>query len=355
MPVEHPVVPTIPTRARLDTPTRGTDSRAKSKDGHHGLKLSVSGLLRRASGKGPSENPPSETGSKRRFIPRLFGRKPDLPQLRIVASHPNMRSPQPTPPPSSTSAALSPARSRAHVPTLHTPSDDAHLVSSKDIQDAILSLDSELRGLVDAFDNLEHSAVRRIKKQSARRLPANTPDSVDVLLEGREWREHRRIGPPRAPSTPAFNARYHVTLEPVSDGRSVHSGHSERTSISYASPISPTRSMHFRTQSSSGLQRQASVSSASSRSGSMLSSNRPGISVSMSDSSTNLPLYPARTLSSVTDDDELDDLEDEADQLSELHEIQQRRNEVVSRYNRRIEYLKAKHKGAELRERVSRK
>ena len=60
-------------------------------------------------------------------------------------------------------------------------------------------------------------------------------------------------------------------------------------------------------------------------------------------------------MSSVTDDDELDDLEDEVDQLSELHEIQQRRNEVVSRYNRRIEYLKAKHKGAELRERVSRK
>jgi len=52
--------------------------------------------------------------------------------------------------------------------------------------------------------------------------------------------------------------------------------------------------------------------------------------------------------------DDLDGVEDE-DQLTKLHEIQQRRNEVITRYTQRIEYLKAKQKGAELHEKLLRK
>ncbi|KAF5342248.1 hypothetical protein D9611_001669 [Ephemerocybe angulata] len=394
VPVESPIVPTV-TPDRHGSPRSPSRARERPKDNNL-TKLSVTNLIRRATGRNspvisrgpslptsPSTPTTSPSSPKRGLIPRLFQRKHGLPPLRIspTQSQPNMRSP--TPAQSVTSARspatpLSPSRPLRPAPRtsqssapLHTPSkpsiDDLTLISSADIRDAIVSLDNELRGLVDAFNALEQGAVRRIKKQNARRLPANTPASVNDLLEGRDWREHR-IGP--SPSTPVFESRaqrYHLPLElPLNDGLSVHSG-SDRTSFSQSrsisqlhgtaagSPLSP----HFRGISSS-LQRKPSVSSVSSRSNSFLSSSRLGVSSNsrLSYSSTNLSLHVAKTLPSTTgldDSADLEGIEDEADQLSELNEIQQRRNEVITRYTQRIEYLKAKQKGAELHERLVRK
>lgn len=79
----------------------------------------------------------------------------------------------------------------------------------------------------------------------------------------------------------------------------------------------------------------------------------------LSGSSSHLPLHNAtHTLPVMVfdeDNTDLEGIEDDADQLSELHEIQRRRNEVITRYTQRIEYLKAKQKGAELHERLLRK
>ncbi|KAJ2918471.1 hypothetical protein MD484_g1923, partial [Candolleomyces efflorescens] len=253
--------------------------------------------------------------------------------------------------------------------TANTAFDDRSLVSSQDIREAILALENELYGLVDAFNNLEQTAVRRIKKRTARRLPATTPDSVDVLLEGREWREHRMIP---SPSTPAFDSRtrahrYHRPLESVvADGQSVYSARSDKTSLSQSKsishlsqqqqlPPSSPLSSHFRIPSS-GLQRKSSVSSVSSRgTSSLLSASRLGVSPS---STAHLPLHTVTQLPYGEDDEVIEleeDLEGGTDQLSELHEIQERRNEVITRYTQRIEYLKAKQKGAELHERLLRK
>ncbi|KAH6913201.1 hypothetical protein BKA70DRAFT_1262187 [Coprinopsis sp. MPI-PUGE-AT-0042] len=120
---------------------------------------------------------PSSTPSKRSLFPRLFRSKhSDLPPLRI----------DPPPP------------LKKHAPS-NSLNDNAP-ISSKDIQQTISSTQSELERLTEAFDTLEQSLLRRLAKERARRLPATTPISVDTLIEGREWREHRKI--PSVASSP---------------------------------------------------------------------------------------------------------------------------------------------------------
>jgi len=76
-------------------------------------------------------------------------------------------------------------------------------------------------------------------------------------------------------------------------------------------------------------------------------------------SSRAVPLVPPSILrttsqtSSVAEPEErLDEDPETAALLAEVQDIQQKRDEVTIRYERRLEYLRAKLKGAELRERL---
>lgn len=59
--------------------------------------------------------------------------------------------------------------------------------------------------------------------------------------------------------------------------------------------------------------------------------------------------------SMLVDDEEVHGMEEEVSSHAEVLEVQQRRQEVMARYEARLEYLRAKLKAAELQEKLSRK
>lgn len=235
--------------------------------------------------------------------------------------------------------------------------DDDNLISAKDIRAAIATSEDEARKLVDAFNELEASALRRFQKQHARRLPVTTPD-VNVLLEGREWREHRLIP---SSSSPVFDFKERYMLnsaDSTGDGISIRSGSSHQTSISQSisslrknppgSPLSP----HFRTPPLFPA-RKNSISSISSQKISFNSTRALAVasSSSLRRSGSHLAFPKLKGKNTSKESIGLEDGDDE----SEVSDIRRRREELVARYTARLEFLRAKLKGAELHEKLLRK
>jgi hypothetical protein len=237
--------------------------------------------------------------------------------------------------------------------------DDDKLTSAKDIRATIATSEDEARKLVDAFNELEASALRRFQRQHARRLPVTTPD-VNVLLEGREWREHRLIP---SPSSPVFDFKERYMLnsaDSTGDGISIRSGSSHQTSMSQAKSISSLRknplssplSTHFRTPPLFPA-RKNSISSVSSQTFSFNSTRMLAVtsSSSLPRSGSHLALPKLKGKNASKESIGLEDGDDE----SEISDIRRRREELVARYTARSEFLRAKLKGAELHEKLLRK
>ncbi|KAF9048477.1 hypothetical protein BJ165DRAFT_1021699 [Panaeolus papilionaceus] len=237
---------------------------------------------------------------------------------------------------------------------VHDVFDEVDLTTTNDIRNAIAITEGEAQRILEAFRDLEANTVRRIQKQKAYRLPLNPPTSVDVLLEGKEWRDHK-LSP--SPSSPHFDSRQRHGID-ASDGMSTRSGSSNRTTLSQSrsiaslprpaltSPLSP----HFRSPSTS-LQRKNSTSSVSSH-GTTLTNGL--LSVNKSRSSSHLPLRgPRGTTTEANPEYQPEDHGGDDD--PELLDIRQRCDEVVARYSARLEFLRAKLKTAELHEKLMRK
>ena len=238
--------------------------------------------------------------------------------------------------------------------------DDDNLASTKDIRVAITTCENEVRKLIDAFNDLEASAIRRFQRQNSRRLPVTTPN-VNVLLEGREWREHRLIP---SPSSPVFDFKERHILNSADsavDGISIHSGSSHRTSLSQAKSISSlgkyppgTTLSHFCTPSIYAA-RKDSISSISSQRTSFTSTRMLAVTSSSalprSTSHLALPKFKGNAENVSTETIGLEEGDDE----SEISDIRRRREELVARYTARLEFLRAKLKGAELHEKLLRK
>ena len=236
--------------------------------------------------------------------------------------------------------------------------DDDNLTSAKDIRAAITTSEDEARKLIDAFNELEASALRRFQKQHARRLPVTTPD-VNVLLEGREWREHRLIP---SSSSPVFDFKERYMLnsaDSTGDGISIRSGSSHQTSISQSisslrknppgSPLSP----HFRTPPLFPA-RKSSISSISSQKFSFNSTRVLAVNSSSSLPRSGSHLAFPQLKGKNNASKESVGLED-GDDESEISDIRRRREELIARYTARLEFLRAKLKGAELHEKLLRK
>jgi hypothetical protein len=236
--------------------------------------------------------------------------------------------------------------------------DDDNLTSAKDIRATITTSEDEVRKLVDAFNELEASALRRFQTQHARRLPVTTPD-VNVLLEGREWREHRLIPAP----SPVLDFQEPYILnsaDSTGDGFSICSGSSNQTSISQARSISSLRknppgsllSPHFRTPPLFPA-RKNSISSISSRRVSFNSTRMLAVTSSstLPRNGSHLALPKRKGKNSSKERIGVEGGDDE----SEISDIRRRRGELVARYTARLEFLRAKLKGAELHEKLLRK
>ena len=303
-------------------------------------------------------------------VPRLPHRKlTELPPIVTDTSrtppqsshHSNARleKARPLPPlsPSGSARRIVPSSSMRGT-TMSDVFDDENLTSAKDIGAAIKTSEDEARKLVDAFNELEASALRRFQRQHARRLPVTTPD-VNVLLEGREWREHRLI--PSPSSVFDFKERYMFnSADSTGDGLSIRSGSSHQTSISQAKSISSLRknplssplSPRFRTPPLFPA-RKNSISSISSQKFSFSSTQMSAVtsSSSLPRSGSNHALPKLKGKNASKESIGLENGDDE----SEISDIRRRREELVARYTARLEFLRAKLRGAELHEKLLRK
>ncbi|TFK40126.1 hypothetical protein BDQ12DRAFT_680386 [Crucibulum laeve] len=376
IPVETPLVPVAKVHVQLRSSsfTSASSLSSNQKSPRHSenpilpqatprpkstVSFGVANLLRRATG---CKTPIHDTHDslhikthadppKRTVLPRILHRKPsNITPIRtepfpsISAKYPSLRSPRIAHIRSQDSLSQLSPGPRTPLPASLSLFDDASVFddggfyTSADIRNTITATQAELLRLMGAFDDLESTTVARIHGQTAHRPP-------NLLLEGKEWRDpDRRRNPPQSPrridKSDSFSI--HSATSSLSQSRS-----STFTKPTLASPLS----LHFRTSSIS-IRRKNSVSSVSSQghasrlgSPSSLSVNGPS---SLSRSTGHLPLTSVRETSSSTNHAAPED-------DPELIDVRRRREGVSARYTARLDYLRAKLKGAELHEKLMRK
>ncbi|KAK0204830.1 hypothetical protein DFS33DRAFT_1382721 [Desarmillaria ectypa] len=330
-----PSIPTAPT-----SPPASTRSRAS-------VSFGIAGLFRRATSRKPAKDIPAASSSnptnslKRAFIPRMLTRKQsvDMTSIRTTSSgtrndafsislhkaslNPGTFSPPRSPTRSTYSKHIitPPSRIKGDTSISDDIFEDGGLTTTAGLRQFINELETERQRVLKAFDDLENSAAQRQKRHAmANALPA-----------GSEWQNQYKVA-----SSSMFLPEGHIPTQASNDALSVWSNASVSRSKSFSQkPFSPN-----------SIRRKGSVSSVSSQGTSLLSVNRPTLSshTSLSRSSGHLPLGVHGTRSSDTvglEDDMID--------------IQRRRLEVTRRYEARLEYLRARLKGAELHEKLLKK
>lgn len=295
----------------------------------------VASFLRKATGRKVLKSPePSSSSSKplkRNFLPQLLSKKSSTDALSVRSSSSvsrqdslslaSSRKASLTSESDSSQPPLSPRQKQKSASKGDSSQfvdifEDGDLHTTKDIRQAIIDTEIGGKKMVEAFDSLERSAVERIQRHNLHRRPStSSPRS-----------------PRTSPTSPSFT--YEKTLKRSAstisnDLVSIRSGHSGRTSQSL-------RSQHLHPPRPS-LHTQLSASSIKSHSS------------SYSRSTGHLPLERL-VESEVSEPQGVDPGE-----LVELSDIRKRRQEVISRYEARVEYLRARLKGAELHEKLMRR
>ncbi|KAG6900810.1 hypothetical protein C0993_000129 [Termitomyces sp. T159_Od127] len=387
VPVEAPIFPiagpgrtSSSRRVRIaDTPIIQESPASRESSAHSKISFaaSVTRLLKRGSGdKGPaSPDAPSTPPSKRSLIPRLHKKASLLlsGNKRLTSTIASTSTIQPsfmdttrsqrplTSPLRSSQRTTIPTFPSAHLDTSSSSEifDDRNLSTVKDIRAAIIATEAEAERLLEAFNDVKSLTSFRVTQQSARRLRAPTPEHVTAVMDGSNWRKYT----PTQYSQPKQKVYYPVpTGEKVNDGSSIHSispsvkmGLSRSKSISsLRSKLNPTNALSARVSASASsplpsiLRRKNSMSSVASQARFGITSD-----VNLSRSHDHLSLYK---LSEAEDSMDADGPESvDMDDHPEVYEIQRRRDEVIARYDARLEYLQAKLKSAELHERLLRR
>lgn len=280
-------------------------------------------------------------------------------------------------PPSSFPTAIEPSTNSSY--SFEAIPDDEHAETVSEIRHQIELVEAEGARLLDAFNGLELSTLTRKQKRAGVVIPSVPSTPIHGSSEG-------------PPMSPSLSERPVLRAAKDIDGMSFKSNGSGRTTLS----MRRTPSMKMRgalsssalSQSHFALPRKGSISSMSihSRGASIMQSHAfdSSSSVNLTKSNGHLPLatvaeaegkYPAdsssfnnhispgdrarvaaangRSRTFVSPDD--DDDEDIQKMQAELADIRRRRAEVTARYNTRLEYLRARLKGAQLREKILRK
>ncbi|KAJ7773364.1 hypothetical protein B0H16DRAFT_1880792 [Mycena metata] len=378
----------------------------------------VADFLRRAAGRRPSSPSPPPNVIKLSLIPRMFSKKSedssssDTDSSGRTSSSPSEHTPKSKPrslaPASPTRAKtdpISPMRANFEAtPTSPSRSafaispvpvagpskydvipggsndifDDDNLQTSDAIRKVIAAVETEGRRLVTAFNDLETSAIIRYRQEHPQRQPARRAAISPVPSTS---------GGVHAPTSRSRSNSQRQNLNTLSpDTQSVRSNSSLRTTKSTASLFasSPPPAFSQSTPPSSGagwlspkrlpsLRRKTSASSLASQGApSFLSVSRaaatpspnhkPNLSrsSSMSHSTGHLPLpVPAHGGSGSGSGSTMMELLASGDPVGEggeeLAEVRRRRAEMVGRCEARLEYLRAKLKGAEIHEKLLKK
>lgn len=256
---------------------------------------------------------------------------------------------------------------------IDNPFDDENLQSAKDIRREIELVEAEGRRLMDAFNGLELTALTRRQPRPGHLTPTTSASHLSAFSD-------------RDSTWTQVPDRRSIRNVGDSDAVSVRSTGSNGTSLS--ATRSPYRAWPASASQSVSLGRKSSMSSISSRARHPVSPAPPvppipsslgrlGVgstsSVNLARSATHLPLPPVAEgdgresldgtrptgstygrpmtmlFPSTADDTEIAAME------AEMTDIRRRRTEVVGRYEERLEYLRAKLKGAELHEKLMRR
>ncbi|KAJ7126895.1 hypothetical protein C8R44DRAFT_874011 [Mycena epipterygia] len=388
-----------PPRAQVTAPARSKTS-------------GVAGFLRRATGRRSVSPSPGPTNViKLSLIPRMFSKKAEdtsssdtdssgtrhssSPSFSRKASIGDLASPTrtkgfpPTSPTRPKAEPTSPIRSKFEVAPASTSRsafaisaqskydvipgasndifDDDNLQTAEVIRNAIAAVEEEGRRLVMAFNDLETSAVIRYRQEHQRQRSGSSTPSTGL--------RRPTIAPlpgssPGSTQTTTPRSRSNSQRQNT-DSQSVLSGSSLRTSKSTASLFpnasppptfsqsTPPPTSAWSALSPRRLRRKGSVSSISSQGTSSFLGVAPPTSLrrsaSMSRSTSHLPLPVPVSPGSGSTMMELLNHTPPGEGGEELVEVRRRRAEMMGRCEARLEYLRAKLKGAEIREKLLKK
>lgn len=229
--------------------------------------------------------------------------------------------------------------------------DDEALITVDDIRNRMLSVEMERKRLVDAFDRLEQSTLARLERQEGRLTP-----SV-VLSQPRMDRRHERQNPSTssllAESTTSRRTPSETEIASVVSRKFIRKAPSfnslrkgRPTAISSPQPLRPPSL------------RKNSISSMSSQGASSLSVAR----LPVSSSSGHLPLSPLAEKSDRLGSSDtvgtvgmLSSEYGDATSDNQIIDIRRRKDELNTRYEARLEYLRAKLKGAQIHQKLLKK
>lgn len=260
--------------------------------------------------------------------------------------------------------------SYTHIDVDVLPSDE-NVESTQDIRNQIELVEAEGRRLLDAFNGLELSTLTRRKHRPPVIPPLSLGNGESISLSTSFLDRSSSLMDRRS-----LRAGKDVDSISFKSNGSAHTNPSMKHAPSYRR-IRATASSSTLVSQPSGVPRKGSVSSMSSR-------GRPAMpslaalasssSVNLTRSSNHLPLETVaeteakgghRLHASENDADDAScrspartsraDDEDAVTLEAELADIRKRRAEVTARYDERVEYLRARLKGAELREKLLRK
>ncbi|KAG5648440.1 hypothetical protein DXG03_005014 [Asterophora parasitica] len=223
--------------------------------------------------------------------------------------------------------------------------DDDRLQTTSEIRQEISAVEAEARRLMDAFNGLEMTTLAKLQRQHGRTLQDSAAAADSMWMMVPEGRSQRRVV---------------IADSDVASLRSATSGGTaasmtrktrSKGSLTAPTPLNSTRPGSLRRKNSS-----SSVGSGERKLGGR--SNIPPVPALPASyghlgvaSHSNVSLARSHvTMSAVPEDEQT-----EGKIESEMDDIRRRRDEVSERYAARLEYLRAKLKGAQLHEKLARK
>lgn len=212
--------------------------------------------------------------------------------------------------------------------------DDDRAQTSQEIKQDIITVEAEAKSMMDAFNGLELTALTKLQKKTGRNSVVG-PSPEGTNLEP-TW------------TLVANNQSQRMVVD--NDSRSIRSATSVGTSASAArSAYSTRQARSTKNLASPGilLRRKGSTSSYnSSRAG------LAGFNYGHMTNNSNLSLPRSAQLNVPDESAEKEVIMIGNEEEVEVEEIRRRREEVMMRYEARLEYLQARLKGAQLHEKL---
>ncbi|KAG7445787.1 uncharacterized protein BT62DRAFT_981160 [Guyanagaster necrorhizus] len=273
-------------------------------------------------------------------------------------------------PPSAFPGARALATDPKYSGTMNDVLDEGDLKSSEEIKQEISAVESERMRLMDAFHGLEVTALTKKHHQRQGKIYEDSSGGdVSTWTLIPDSRSQRRMAMGSADSD-VTSIRSGTSINTTYTGRRVVR---QKTTSSLATPSRPG-SLHRKNSVSSVSSGRAAAAAGGGLAPPPVPSLPMGMSLNQgynaSGSNINLTRSPGPpSMYSVPEDEirsvdgkstpgrsgkkEMDEMEDEMEQ--KMEDIRRRREEVSMRYEARLEYLRAKLKGAQLHEKLMKK